>query len=103
MIREIGGFAAAVGLAAGAVLMAQPAVADPNDDPRVGLDCADFATQAEALAHLRSNPADPDVLDRDDDGIPCESRFGDGVSVAPVADPELHGEFHEGRKVSVPK
>jgi hypothetical protein len=35
-------------------------------------DCADFATQAEAQAALQ--PGDPERLDRDNDGIACETQ-----------------------------
>lgn len=35
-------------------------------------DCADFASQAEAQAALQ--PGDPERLDRDDDGIACETH-----------------------------
>jgi hypothetical protein len=39
--------------------------------------CEDFASQAEAQAELDSTlPDDPSGLDRDDDGIACESEFG---------------------------
>lgn len=37
-------------------------------------DCADFATQADAQAHLHANPSDPDRLDQDDDGKACENH-----------------------------
>ena len=37
------------------------------------LNCSDFSTQAEAQAHLRDHPTDPDGLDADGDGIACES------------------------------
>ncbi len=37
------------------------------------LDCDDFATQAEAQQHLENNPSDPDGLDSEGDGRPCES------------------------------
>lgn len=38
------------------------------------LDCADFGSQADAQAELRSDPSDPNGLDgNDDDGIACES------------------------------
>lgn len=40
------------------------------------VDCADFATQAAAQAHLRANPSDPDRLDADHDGIACEGNTG---------------------------
>ncbi len=42
------------------------------------LDCADFATQAAAQAELNENPGDPHGLDRDNDGIACETHFGMG-------------------------
>jgi hypothetical protein len=53
----------------------KPAFAQ-DEDPRVGLDCSDFNSQAEAQAELRSDPSDPHVLDEDDgpdDGIACET------------------------------
>jgi hypothetical protein len=46
-----------------------PAVELPPGD----LDCADFATQAEAQATLDADPSDPYGLDGEGDGIPCES------------------------------
>ncbi len=39
------------------------------------LDCADFATQAEAQANLDADPSDPNNLDADDDGVACEDFF----------------------------
>lgn len=41
------------------------------------LDCDDFATQADAQAVYDADPSDPNRLDADDDGIPCEED-GDG-------------------------
>jgi hypothetical protein len=41
------------------------------------LDCADFATQAEAQAKFDADPTDPNGLDADDDGRACEES-GDG-------------------------
>ena len=35
--------------------------------------CPDFRSQAEAQAVLRADPSDPNRLDRDNDGIACES------------------------------
>jgi hypothetical protein len=41
------------------------------------LNCSDFATQEEAQAELdRTFPEDPNGLDRDVDGIACETQFG---------------------------
>lgn len=55
--------------------MNTPAYAQ-DDDPRTGLDCDDYNSQAEAQAALRQDPSDPNVLDEDpgpDDGIACET------------------------------
>jgi hypothetical protein len=37
-------------------------------------ECSDIPTQAEAQAVLRADPTDPNVLDRDRDGIACETN-----------------------------
>lgn len=47
-----------------------------DEDPRIGLDCDDYNSQAEAQAALRQHPSDPNVLDEDegpDDGVACEA------------------------------
>jgi micrococcal nuclease len=46
------------------------------------LSCSDFATQEEAQAVLNADPSDPNRLDRDNDGIVCES-LPSGVRQAP--------------------
>ena len=51
-------------------LLAFPAAASHPGD----LDCADFESQADAQAHYRNHPDDPDGLDRDDDGVACENN-----------------------------
>ncbi|MFD1065679.1 excalibur calcium-binding domain-containing protein [Oceanobacillus locisalsi] len=38
--------------------------------------CSDFETQQEAQEHYDADPSDPDGLDRDNDGIACESLPG---------------------------
>ena len=38
-----------------------------------GLNCSDFADQADAQAQLVADPTDPDDLDADDDGTACET------------------------------
>jgi hypothetical protein len=54
----------------GALVVAAPAALAQADDQN----CSDFASQAEAQAHLRADPSDPDGLDgNDNDGIACES------------------------------
>ena len=44
-------------------------------DAAADMDCADFATQAEAQAFfVAAGPGDPHALDYDGDGIACESN-----------------------------
>src|ERR1700754_3238162 len=45
-------------------------------------DCPDFASQADAQEALDSQPGDPERLDSDDDGIACESEFGEPTTSA---------------------
>lgn len=61
---------AAIGFAA--VVIGLLAIANPTQ-AREDLDCSDFATQEEAQAVLEEDPSDPHRLDRDGDGIACES------------------------------
>lgn len=68
-------------LIAGSVVLAGPASAQ-ND-----LNCSDFDTQAEAQAVLDDDPSDPNGLDRDDDGIACESLPGGGSEGMPAPEP----------------
>jgi hypothetical protein len=68
---------AAIVLALGATLpLAGIANAQPDRD------CPDFASQAEAQAALDSRAGDPERLDADDDGIACETHFGEPTSTA---------------------
>lgn len=49
----------------------------PAPTPSGGdLDCSDFATQREAQATLDADPSDPNGLDGEGDGVPCESLPG---------------------------
>lgn len=45
----------------------------PSKQPTQDYDCSDFATQAEAQRVLDAYPGDPFNLDRDRDGVACES------------------------------
>ncbi|NIH87487.1 excalibur calcium-binding domain-containing protein [Amycolatopsis granulosa] len=49
----------------------------PTKTGAADLDCADFATQAQAQAVLDADRRDPNHLDADHDGYACESRFGE--------------------------
>jgi hypothetical protein len=70
---------AASGLAVAATVMATaPAVADESND----LDCSDFSSQSQAQNEYNSDPSDPNNLDRDGDGIACETAGGGGVSAS---------------------
>lgn len=53
---------------AGAALLTSPAAFAQDN-----LNCGDFTYQDEAQAVLEDDPADPNDLDRDDDGRACES------------------------------
>lgn len=57
------------------VLVAVPATAHAKD-----MNCSDFTYQEDAQAHLDAFPGDPDGLDRDGDGVACDSlpRGGGG-------------------------
>ncbi len=70
----------ASGLAvAASVLVATPALA-------ADLDCPDFTSQSQAQAVYDKNPSDPNGLDRDGDGIACETAGGSGVSTSAPQD-----------------
>ena len=64
------------GLAAAAVA-ASVALAAPASAGTEDRDCPDFSSQAEAQAAFDAVPGDPERLDRDNDGIACESQFGE--------------------------
>jgi MYXO-CTERM domain-containing protein len=67
----------ASGLAvAASVLAAGPAVAASGAD----LDCSDFTSQEQAQAVYEQDPSDPNGLDREGDGIACETGGGSSVS-----------------------
>lgn len=72
-------------------MLTSPAVAQDIEEPApppasagfypsryIGLgdafNCADFVSQADAQAVLRADPLDPNGLDRDVDGIACETN-----------------------------
>ena len=64
------------------------------------LDCADFATQAAAQRELERDPADPNNLDADDDGVACEELAnGDGGASLGGADDAQYRT--DGKKVTV--
>ncbi len=67
---------------AAALLLAGPAHAEHPGD----LNCPDFDTQPEAQAHFDAHPGDPDGLDADDDGMPCEGL--PGAPEGAVGDPD---------------
>ncbi|WP_308283157.1 thermonuclease family protein [Pseudonocardia nigra] len=75
---------------------------DPAPQPtRSDRDCADFATQADAQAALA--PGDPERLDADNDGIACESSFGEPASAPePAPAPEQGSNCHPSYEPCVP-
>ncbi|MFJ8818272.1 excalibur calcium-binding domain-containing protein [Amycolatopsis thermoflava] len=54
-----------------------PPMTAPPETTTADLDCADFATQAQAQAVLDADRSDPHRLDADHDGIACETKFGE--------------------------
>lgn len=68
------------------LVVAAPAFAQAD------LNCDDFATQAEAQAELDRDRSDPYGLDRDSDGVACESLTGgespDSGTSADIAVPD---------------
>lgn len=59
---------ASLGAAAAVSFWTLPAAAVGGD-----LNCPDFQTQEDAQAEYDSNPGDPHGLDRDSDGVACET------------------------------
>jgi len=66
-----------------AALLLLPTAAFAQD-----LDCSAFATQPEAQQVLEADPSDPNGLDRDGDGIACESLPGGGSVLPPPPAPQ---------------
>ena len=58
----------------GALVVAAPAALAQADDQN----CTDFASQAEAQAHLRADPSDPDGLDAPFDRTPVVAASAAG-------------------------
>ena len=56
------------------------------------LDCADFATQAEAQATFDADPSDPNGLDADNDSIACEENAGGGTTDDSASDDQYDDE-----------
>ncbi|WP_448616155.1 hypothetical protein [Modestobacter sp. URMC 112] len=66
--------------AAGVLFAAGLSLGIPGTATAADLDCADFATQADAQAALAATPGDPNDLDSDDDGVACETLPGGGAT-----------------------
>ena len=66
------------GVLAAAIVATSLTLAGPAEAS--GHNCSDYATQAEAQAALNADPSDPEGLDRDNDGIACETLPAGGGS-----------------------
>ncbi|MFD1416276.1 excalibur calcium-binding domain-containing protein [Oceanobacillus jeddahense] len=65
------------------------------------LNCSDFDTQQEAQEHYDKDPSDPDGLDRDNDGIACESLpGGDSTSNDSGSSESTNNESEESEDTS---
>jgi hypothetical protein len=62
--------------AAGVFITAALSIGFSGTANAADLNCSDFATQAEAQAAFNATPGDPNGLDRDGDGIACETLPG---------------------------
>ena len=69
-------------------IAADVAAAPAAGPPLQGVDCAGFATQADAQAALDADPSDPYNLDADDDGLACEVYFGTEAAAESAAGAE---------------
>lgn len=63
-----------------AVAGPEPLAAVRAAQAQADLDCADFATQAEAQAEFDADTSDPNGLDADSDGLACEENAGGGTT-----------------------
>ena len=68
--------------AAGVLVTAALSLTFSGTAQAADLNCSDFATQQLAQAEYDRDPSDPNGLDRDDDGIACETRPSGGSVVA---------------------
>ncbi len=66
----------------------------PTTPTTSDLDCADFASQAEAQATFNADPSDPNGLDADDDGIACETLASGGTMM--MEDGTMMMEMEDG-------
>jgi excalibur calcium-binding domain-containing protein len=66
--------------AAAGVLFAAALSLGTGSASAADLDCSNFATQGEAQAVYNADPSDPNGLDRDKDGIACETLPGGGTT-----------------------
>ncbi len=56
-----------------------------------GHNCRDYDTQEEAQAAFDADPSDPNGLDRDNDGVACETRPGSGDMGGMEDPPQMTG------------
>lgn len=87
---------ALAGAAAVVALQAWPAAAGTGD-----LDCVDVETQAEALRLIEGG--DPHGLDEDNDGWPCESKFGESRQGGGGSDDGDDGQAAGGGDAQLPR
>jgi hypothetical protein len=93
-------FAASLAVAALATLpLAGIATAQPGGDR----DCPDFASQEDAQAALDSQAGDPERLDRDNDGIACETPEDAPDAPAAPAPAEQESDDDDGQVAVVPQ
>ena len=88
LLRSVRVLSSPVVLALAIIIQPTSAIADPSLPDCVNSDCncSDFATQEESQAVLDAFEGDPFRLDRNQDGVACESLPKASPSAAPVLD-----------------
>ena len=64
-------------------------------DGAADLDCEDFSSQQEAEATLNADPSDPNNIDEDGDGVPCEGENLPDASQGPGGQ-QTTGALYQG-------
>ena len=66
-----------------------------GDGAAADLDCEDFSSQQEAEATLNADPSDPNNIDEDGDGVPCEGENLPDASQGPGGQ-QTTGALYQG-------
>lgn len=89
-------------IAAAGVLATALSVSIAGTASAADLNCDNFASQAEAQANLDADRGDPNGLDRDKNGVACQTTVyaGVGTSAADISDSDDDDSDDSGTQVS---